>query len=372
MEPVLRELQRHRIDPSGPHPIARALQTGEAQVVPSFTDAFRGEIAEADENYVESLRRWPARSAVVVPLRARGRLLGTLALASFSTERAFSRDDIQLVEELAHRAALAVDNARLYRERSRMGVLLQESLLPSHIPDIPGMEVAAGFRPGAAGELFGGDFYDLFRAGGLSWVAVVGDVSGRGAEAAVLTALARSTLRAYGRQRAYEAADVDATPSAELARLNDALISEERDGRFCALVYARIEPLLEATTITLANAGSPPPLVLRRSGEVELVGPGGTALGLVPTPSLADTTIRLDEDEVLLLYTNGVSAHPDEDGELTAALEGAASLTTGEIVERVQGAAAAVRPGRPPDDVVVVAMKRSSALGSLQAGPSDG
>src|SRR5919201_6500931 len=128
-------------------------------------------------------------------MRARGRTLGAIALASFS-ERKFGQRDIQLIEELARRAAVAVDNARLYSERSYIASRLQHSLLPPHLPEVPGVEIAARFRPAGEANEVGGDFYDIYRTGDRRWAIVMGDVCGKGADAAAVTALARYTLRA--------------------------------------------------------------------------------------------------------------------------------------------------------------------------------
>jgi PAS domain S-box-containing protein len=118
IEPVLKRLQRHSFDPEGPHPIARAARSGTLQVVDEFTDDLRRDIAEGDDEYLAALRDWPATAAVVAPLVAHGRILGTIAVASFSRERTFDRQQIWLIEELARRVSTAVDNARLYSKRS--------------------------------------------------------------------------------------------------------------------------------------------------------------------------------------------------------------------------------------------------------------
>ena len=118
LEPVLKRLQQHRFNPEGKHPIARAARTGTLQVVEEFSDDLRRDIAEGDDEYLAALRDWPATAAVVAPLVAHDRIIGTIAVASFSRERAFDQQQIWLIEELARRVSTAVDNARLYRERS--------------------------------------------------------------------------------------------------------------------------------------------------------------------------------------------------------------------------------------------------------------
>src|SRR5216684_7891933 len=133
-------------------------------------------------------------SALVVPMVARQRTLGAITLVSSTEGRHFDAGDLAKAEELGRRAGLAVDNARLYSERSRVAQTLQASLLPRALPHIPGIELASRFRPAGEGLEVGGDFYDVFPAAGGNWMAVIGDVCGKGAEAAGLTALARYTV----------------------------------------------------------------------------------------------------------------------------------------------------------------------------------
>jgi GAF domain-containing protein len=117
-EPVLKRLQQHSFDPEGAHPIACAARTGELQVVEEFTEELHRDIAEGDQEYLKALRDWPATAAVVAPLVAHGRTLGTIAVAAFSPQRRFGEQEIWLIEELARRVSTAVDNARLYSERA--------------------------------------------------------------------------------------------------------------------------------------------------------------------------------------------------------------------------------------------------------------
>jgi PAS domain S-box-containing protein len=168
-----------------------------------------------DPEQLELVRRLGLRSVIIAALKARGRTFGTLTLASAESGRLFEAADVQLAEELAARAGMAIDNARLYTERSRIAHTLQVKLLPERLPEIPGALMAARYR--AAGELneVGGDFYDVFRRSPTESVLVVGDVSGKGAEAAAVTALARYTLRA--------AALEEGPPSSALRRLNTAM-----------------------------------------------------------------------------------------------------------------------------------------------------
>lgn len=173
--------------------VARALATGRSQLVRELA-AERTDHLDPDQ--VAWLAGLGLRSLIVVPLVARGRTLGALLLAVTESERCFTDGDLALAEELARRAAVAADNSRLYSERSRVARTLQRSLVPAALPAPPGLEVAARFRAAGDGGEIGGDFYDVWEIGDGRWAAVVGDVCGKGAEAAALTALARHTVRA--------------------------------------------------------------------------------------------------------------------------------------------------------------------------------
>ena len=169
--------------------------------------------------------------------------------------RRFDEQDLELGEELARRCATAIDNARLYGERAYIARTLQESLLPAELPEIPGLETAARFRATGEGNEVGGDFYDLFESGGRGWTVVIGDVCGKGPDAAAVTALARYTLRA--------AAMRERLPSRSLALLNEALLRQRGDRRFCTVAYAYLETLDSGARVGFASGGHPLPLVLR-------------------------------------------------------------------------------------------------------------
>src|SRR5204863_3225944 len=172
-----------------------------------------------DPEQLDLMRALDLRSAITAPLVAHQRTLGTLTLATAETERLLGDEDVQLAVELGRRAGVAIDNARLYTERSEIAHALQAKLLPERLPAIPGARLAARYR--AAGELneVGGDFYDVFPRAEGEWALVVGDVSGKGPEAAAVTALARYTLRAG-------ALDDDA-PGKALRRLNVAMRAQD-------------------------------------------------------------------------------------------------------------------------------------------------
>lgn len=174
---------------------------------------------------------------------------------------------------------------------------LQASLMPPTPPAIPGLDLAAVYRPAGAGDQIGGDFYDVFTTGGGEWVVVLGDVRGKGAAAAAVTALARYTLRA--------AAMHTRRPSAVLATLNAALLDDPTD-RFCTVVYLSVQPNVGGPArITLACGGHPLPILIGPDGP-STVGKPGTLLGVLDEPDLHDTAFILQPGESLFCYTDGL------------------------------------------------------------------
>jgi serine phosphatase RsbU (regulator of sigma subunit) len=283
-----------------------------------------------------------------VPLRGRGRTIGVVTFASLNTERRYEDEDLLLAEELARRAALALDNARLYEDVGALARTLQEALLPERLPEVDGVELAARFRPAAGGSIIGGDFYDVLpHAGGVD--LLIGDVTGKGAQAAALTGLARHTLRTAVR---YES-----SPSGILDVLNKMLIADRRaSGRYCTVALCRLETNA-GTHATLCCAGHPAPMVVRASGEVQHVGARGTVLGWREDARLPEVRFDLEPGDSLVLYTDGVTearrtgAAYGQEG-LEKLLRSAAGDDAAQIAARVDRAAA--RAGARRDDVAVL------------------
>jgi serine phosphatase RsbU (regulator of sigma subunit) len=262
---------------------------------------------------------------------------------------------VELAQELARRCATAIDNARLYMDRSYIARTLQQSLLPVELPDIPGVETAARFRATGEGNEVGGDFYDLFETGNRGWTVVMGDVCGKGPDAAAVTALARYTLRA--------AAMRERLPSRSLAVLNEALLRQRDDRRFCTVAYAYIEKLDHGARAGISSGGHPLPLLLRVDGSVEPVGVPGTLLGVVPDPDLEDRAVTLEPGDALVFYTDGViESRVSSNGvlderrlmELVATCAGGSADA---IAAKVEEAAVLSQNGRPKDDIAVLVLR---------------
>jgi PAS domain S-box-containing protein len=314
----------------------------------------RVEAALQDPEDARQLLELGSELTLTVPMTARGRALGSISMVSDEHGRRFDENDQLLVEELASRCALALDNARLFRERSRIARTLQESLLPPMLPDLPGLDLAARFRAAGAGLDVGGDFYDLFETGDSGWAVAIGDVCGKGSEAAAITALARYTVRTAAMRQ-------DA-PSQILGLLNEALLRQRTDRRFCTVLYGRLERNGDGHRFDFASGGHPLPLVLRARSEGGEVGIPGTLLGIVPDPDLTDDRVVLRPGDALVLYTDGVtdSAAPARittAPDLAAAVGSPAGLDADSIAERVMQTALASAGAEPRDDIAILVLK---------------
>jgi serine phosphatase RsbU (regulator of sigma subunit) len=356
--PLARELRdRYPVHPRAPTGVPRVIRSGDPELFSEIEDEMLSAGAR-DARHLELLRSLHMKSVMIAPMTARGRTLGAMTFVSSHSGRRFDVEDLGLAEELARRAATAVDNARLYGERAYIARALQESLLPPTLPEIGGVEVAARFRAAGDGNEVGGDFYDLFDTGDAQWAVVMGDVCGKGARAAAMTALARYTLRA--------AAMREDRPSDVLSTLNEALVRQRADEQFCTVAFARMVRNGAGTRITVASGGHPLPLVLRADGRVDAVGTPGSLLGIMPDPQLSDDSVRLDPGDAIVLYTDGVTdAHAPErvlsPADLAGLLRECAGLDAAAIAERVErGATASVAgeaPAEPRDDVAILVLR---------------
>src|SRR4051794_3542379 len=291
--------QRWPAEPDSAHGVSDVIRTGQGHAGSEVTDE-QLQQAAIDDDHLEHLRGLGAGSYVITPLRAAGRIFGAITFVAEAAHRTLTPEDVDLAEEVARRAGLAIENARLYTERTRIAHTLQAELLPTRLPQIPGASVAVRYR--AAGELneVGGDFYDVFERRDGTWALVIGDVSGKGAEAAAVTALARHTVRTASLE--------PATAAGLLVTLNDALMTQRAGTEFCTVCIATLEPPDRGgATLRLALGGHPPALVLRASGEVEAHGAPGTLIGVFADPDLEETTVTLGPGDVVLLYTDGVT-----------------------------------------------------------------
>jgi serine phosphatase RsbU (regulator of sigma subunit) len=348
------------IDPRGPHPVAEVIRTGEPQLLDRLSDQQINEITTKEEER-EALHRHRFRSCLLLPLGARGHVIGCMTLWIMQPAHAFDEVARRTAKRLADRAALSLDNARLHEQQKHIASVLQHSLRPRSLPEIAGFEASSRFL--AAGEAYevGGDFYDVFRTGSGGWTAVIGDVCGKGPEAAALTSLARHSIRS--------ASTPERAPSEVLRALHDSITGERTGLRFCTAALARIQAPRNgrgSARLTIALGGHPPPLVLRKGGQVDQLGRPGTLLGALPAPSLADVDARLGVGDSLVLYTDGMldlgdRSSDDDPAWLSRQLERAAGGSADEVASKLAEAAIKRNGGEPRDDIAILVLRRSGA-----------
>jgi PAS domain S-box-containing protein len=291
---------------------------------------------------------------VVLPLVARNRVIGMLTLGK-PTDEHFRQEILELAEDLSRRAALALDNARLYSERVAISQSLQRSLLPPELPDIEGVEVEVIYRAAGEGNEVGGDFYDLFPIRDGAYGFAIGDVCGTGPEAAAVTGLARHALRLLARE-GYGGPAV-------LERLNSAIIDEGARSRFLTLLYGELWPQEDGSAVLkVVCAGHPLPLRLRQDGTVEPAAEPQPLLGVMEDLELYEQTVTLDPGDVLLCVTDGVTERREgtrmlgDDG-LTEVLTTCTGLTAGAVAARVMRAVERFASDAPSDDMAILAMR---------------
>ncbi|HEY1285962.1 MAG TPA: SpoIIE family protein phosphatase [Solirubrobacterales bacterium] len=333
---------------------------GSAALKPRFfermPDSVLRELADDPED-LELMRRIAPRSAITVALNARGKVTGTLTVGVAWSKRRYHRDDANFAWILSGRVALALDNAGLFddleraeRERTEIAETLQRGLLPPPLPNIPGWSVAAMYRPAGAQNEVGGDFYDVYRVPG-GWMLAIGDVTGRGAQAASITAVARYTLRT--------AALLSNDPLVALATLNRALLARG-DESLCSLVAVVLsEDPLEP--VRLAVAGHPPPLLV--DGErVTEAAEADPVLGAFPDArwTLVRSEVRFGQQ--LVIATDGVSEAQGAEGRfgeerVGEVLRGATNPAL--ALERLEAALHGFTEGEIDDDIAILAMARA-------------
>ena len=295
-------------------------------------------------------------ASMAVPLAGPNGVVGVLALTTDGSKRRFGPSDVSLMQDLARRAGVAIENAMVMRERNRVLHLLQQSLLPPSTPELPGLEVAVRYHPVGDGSEVGGDFYDIFPVEPGVYGVIIGDVVGKGVAAASLTAQARYTVRTAARH--------GRSPSEVLDFLNSTIVDAGVGEQFCTIAYAEVRPGTEGTDVVLACGGHPLPFCLT-AGVVRPVGIAGRAVGLLPDADTTDAAVRLDAGDTLVLYTDGLLEVRSPDGEfapdlLIQTLETCAGLGAEEVAATVDAALLRFQGGRVRDDMALVVLRAPS------------
>ena len=321
---------------------------------PDEPGPWEGFAPRAGEGMPATAHRVTGDVAHVFPLLARGRSIGMLVVGGPKGAR-FTRDMLELTEDLAGRAALAIDNARLYEEQADMSRTLQRSLLPPDIPVIPGLDLAVVYEPAGESSEVGGDFYDVFSVG-PRWRFAIGDVCGTGPEAASVTGLARHTLRILGREN-YSIPEV-------LQRLNALILEEGPRARFLTLLHGEVEKLEDGgARVTYATAGHPPPLFLNPSGAVDGDDESDLMLGVFTEATFGARTVTLKPGHLVLGFTDGVTERRNgdrllgDDLGLERILAACAGLGAGAVAARVSRAVRAFSTEPSHDDMALIVLR---------------
>jgi len=357
---------RYPEDPQANSGVPAVLRTGEPELYSEIPDALLVQGAR-DEEHLRVIREVGMRSVMLVPIRTRRETIGVLSFVSAESGRSFSADDLAFAQEVADRAAVAVENARLYAQQARTAETLQASLLPLRLPQIEGFSIAASYRPGERDSEVGGDFYDVFPVAG-GQMLVLGDVTGKGVRAAALTSMVRHTAKT--------AARFDPTPSAVL-RVVDEVLGEQPALSLVTMVCALVaeEAAGEGgVPVIVALGGHPPPLHVDGRGGAVSVGRVGTLLGAVEDASWSDVEVALAIGETLLLYTDGVTDVPGRDGRFGEVrlleLAARADPEPGRLLERLRRELDAFQAETIRDDQAMLAAQYVGSREALAGGPA--
>jgi PAS domain S-box-containing protein len=303
---------------------------------------------------LSSVDGWPepvveTRSVACVPLGPSARV-GSLTVARGRDDDALDEFDLALLVDIGERAGVALANARAYQQEHETARALQSGLMPTHIPDIPGVTFVARYQPLAMLGHVGGDFYDIVELAPDRCAIAIGDIEGKGVMAAAAVGLARHTLRAT--------ALLDPDPTVVMTQLNLAL-RHEQPTRMCTLAYMTLERQIGHFDMGVSLAGHPPPLVITSSGEVTPVGSPCPPLGLLASVEPVEESIKLLPGDTVLAYTDGFALRDQTPPEtLIPLLEGAESEDLDPLLDRLLGV---LRQSDDPvrDDVVLFALRVS-------------
>jgi PAS domain S-box-containing protein len=349
------------LDPAGEHPVAQVLRLNQPMI---WRDLKAPEVVDKvsqNSEHLQLMHEAGYNSAAVVPLVARGRTLGALSFLHAANDLRYDRGDLEFLTELGERAALALDNARLYRERDRVAKNLQRGLRPPQPAEVPGLDISVVFEAAGEGIEVGGDLYDVMPCKDGCWI-LIGDVAGKGSTAAGVSVALRHSVRGLVREIA--------EPDEVLRRVNDLLRTGESLNDFATAMLARLHREPTGWRVVLASAGHPP-AVLAAEGEPELLG-GGSVLGAWPEAKIDRHELALGLTDTLALCTDGwleagpVVSHqgPESFAEMTQSLSG---LELDEVTERLRADAVGRSSGSLRDDLVVLAIRPRGASDEAEA-----
>jgi GAF domain-containing protein len=343
------ELQRrYPPDPNSSTGSYQVLRTGRSELTPEVTDEMLQALIH-DPEQLRLIRSLNFRSAMAVPLKVKDRVLGVVTWVAGEQGRRFSEDDVMFGEDLARRAAIAIDTAQLHSELRDVAMRLQRAILPAELPELPGWETAASYVQAGHSDA-GGDFYDVIELADGRLAIFVGDVMGRGVTAAAAMAQMRAAIRAL--------VAVEPDARAVLVAL-DQLFEQYDFHQLVTMVYAIADPL--RNELVVANAGHPPPVLRRANGDVEVIeAEPGLLLG-AGGGDRTPVTVPFSRGDLLVTYTDGLIERRDEDIDTGVKRLAEACVTFSDDENLLDGLAeviSSVRDARRDDDVAVLALRR--------------
>jgi GAF domain-containing protein len=340
--------ERYPVDPDSPTGAPNVIRTGKPELYEEIPEEMLAAAAE-DEEHLEMMRKIGLVSGMVVPLAARGRVLGALTFVSSTPDRHFGQDDLGLAEDLARRAGLAVDNAMLFRHEHDAAVTLQRSLLPESLPELPGVEFAARYLPAAPGLEVGGDWYDVTLLGDGRAAVTIGDIAGRGIKAASVMGHVAGVVRAFV---------LDGKAPDEVVQQTNRVMRAAAQPQMATAVQLELD--LETDHVDYVRAGHPPALLRLPDGTVEKLGGKGTQpLGVFDDLDCRTHRADFPPGSLMLLYTDGLIERSDRDFDeelenLAEALRDAPS----DAESCLRALAERFSPETIPDDVAMLAVSR--------------
>jgi PAS domain S-box-containing protein len=340
---------RYPVDPDAPTGVPNVIRTGRPELYAEVPDELLVEAA-VDEEHLRLIRELGLKSAMVVPLEARGRILGAMTLVASESGRRFNERDLELAGDLARRAALAIDNAMVFSREHEAAVTLQRALLPRSLPRVRGVEFAALYEPAAAGIEVGGDWYDVVALGEERVALTIGDIAGRGIEAASVMGRVAAALRAYV---------LDHQPPDEALRRLARTMRQIEGSQMATVLHLHVDVATGAAEYV--RAGHPPALVRLPDGEIEeLAGTGTPPIGILEDVDYKVHRATLPPGSMLLLYTDGLIERRDRDfeGELQQLRAALAEAPT-DATECLRWLADRFSAETNPDDAALIAMSRN-------------
>jgi serine phosphatase RsbU (regulator of sigma subunit) len=329
----------------------RVARTGNSEILEVSELVLQRAESRLSKEMIDMYRRLDLHSVACVPISVGRRVIGTLAVARGGPDPVLDEADLDVLGVIADRTAAVLENAALFSQQHEIAEALQAVLTPKILPSVPGLMIAGRYRPVSLVGHVGGDFYDVFPTADGRTAVLVGDIAGKGVEAAAAVGLARYTLRST--------VALDPTPSTVVTRINESLLQEEQ---MCTLAYAVLEDKGERFRVGITLAGHPPAILVTAEGAVQRLGTPCPPVGVLPEIGPMEEEHWLAPGDVMILYTDGFALPglaPPESVEL--ALTRRDTDDPGELLDQLLAFLWAEMPaGGQRDDVAMLAITRTA------------